>query len=224
MDDGTPRDGGVEPPRCCFDDWTDDYADEVRSGSGMASAVGRALVDAVAETGLEGRTVLDLGCGVGDVAMGTLARGAARAEGFDLSRRMIDQGRRIAVERGVADRVALHVGDGATALLPRSDVVVLNRVYCCYPDVSRLLENSLGAAGSVYAFTIPPSKGLLGALAKITSRWENTWYALRPKKYAGFRVFIHDVDAIDARVRGAGFHPVRRERRRLTWQLAVYAR
>jgi SAM-dependent methyltransferase len=223
MEDGT-NDHDVEPPRCCFDDWTDDYAKETRSGSGMASAVGRALVDAVAEIGLNGRTVLDLGCGVGDVAMQAVVRGASRAEGFDLSRTMIDQGRRIAAERGLAERVSLHVGDGAVVPLPPSDVVVLNRVYCCYPDVSRLLENSLAAAGAVYAFTIPPSKGLLGLVAKITTWWENAWYALRPKKFAGFRVFIHDVDTIDGRVRAAGFRPVRRDRYRFTWHLAVYAK
>jgi magnesium-protoporphyrin O-methyltransferase len=156
--------------------------------------------------------------------MQTVARGAARAEGYDLSRTMIDQGRRIAAERGIADRVSLHVGDGALMPLPRSDVVVLNRVFCCYPDVSRLLENSLAAAISVYGFTIPPSNGVAGALARISARWENSWYALRRKKYAGFRVFIHDVDAIDARVRDAGFRPVRRERPRFTWRMALYAR
>jgi hypothetical protein len=32
------------------------------------------------------------------------------------------------------------------------------------------------------------------------------------------------VDRIDARVQSAGFLPIRRERRRFVWHLAVYAR
>jgi hypothetical protein len=52
----------------------------------------------------------------------------------------------------------------------------------------------------------------------------NRYYAIRERKFAGFRVFIHDVDRIETRVRAAGFRPVRRERVRLSWELAVFAR
>ena len=226
MDDGrkgASRDEPVPAP-CCFDDWTDDYAKSARGEDGFASPVTGALFEAIVQTDLTGKTVLDIGCGVGDVALRTVAHGAARAEGYDLSQKMIDEGSRLAAERGLADRVQLHVGDGAAVELPSSDVVVLNRVFCCYPDVTRLLENSLGAARSVYAFTIPPSRGIRGFLARVETTFENLWYALRPKKFGGFRVFIHDVDAIDRRVRSAGFRPVRREVRRLSWHLAVYVR
>jgi len=116
------------------------------------------------------------------------------------------------------------VGDGAEINLPKADVVVLNRVFCCYRDADGLLENSISAAGSVYAFTTPPSKGLGGAYVKMQSRFWNVWYRLRDRKFQGFRVFIHDVDRIDARVQAAGFRPIRRERRRFVWHLAVYAR
>jgi hypothetical protein len=101
---------------------------------------------------------------------------------------------------------------------------VLNRVFCCYRDAEALLENSLSAAGSVYALTTPPSKGLSGAFVRVQARFWNVWYGLREKKFQGFRVYIHDVDRIDARLQSAGFRPIRRERRRFVWHLAVYAR
>ena len=47
---------------------------------------------------------------------------------------------------------AFEVADGSVAALPPTDVVVLNRVVCCYPDARRLLQNTLGAATSVYAW------------------------------------------------------------------------
>src|SRR5581483_4319164 len=89
------------------------------------------------------------------------------------------KGDRMAERRGVSDRTTFRVGDGARAELPPADVVVLNRVFCCYPDIDALLENSLAAARSVYAFTTPPSTGFAGALARLLTRLSNVVYRLR---------------------------------------------
>jgi len=182
------------------------------------------LLAALEETGIRGRSVLDVGCGIGDLGIEAVTHGAARAFGVELSTKAVEEARRLATARGVADRTSFEVGDGAKALLPKADIVVLNRVFCCYPDVDELLDNSLSAAGAVYAFTAPPSAGLAGALVRLHTRFANLWYRLRDKKFQGFRVFIHDVERIDARVRAAGFLPVRSERRRVVWHLAVYVR
>jgi len=208
---------------CCFDDWVDHWSKRSkkrRTVAGVTAPLLRGLEDA----GIRDRTVLDVGCGIGDLAIEAVRRGAARAFGFELSAKAVDEARRLATERGVADRTSFEVGDGAEIRLPKADVVVLNRVFCCYRDADALLENSLSAAGSVYAFTTPPSKGLGGAFVKLQSRFWNVWYRLRDRKFQGFRVFVHDVDRIDARVQAAGFRPIRREARRFVWHLAVYAR
>jgi len=208
---------------CCFDDWVDHWSKRSKKRRTVAGVTGP-LLAGLEEAGLRGRTVLDVGCGIGDLAIEAVRRGAARAFGVELSAKAVDEARRLAAERGVADRTSFQVGDGAEINLPSADVVVLNRVFCCYRDADGLLENSLSAAGSVYAFTTPPSKGLGGAFVKMQSRFWNIWYRLRDRKFQGFRVFVHDVDRIDARVQAAGFRPVRSERRRFVWHLAVYAR
>jgi magnesium-protoporphyrin O-methyltransferase len=218
----------VEPerqdePRCCFDDWVGHWEDRTEKHP-TAAKVTEDLLAALEEAGVRGRTVLDLGCGIGDVAIETVRRGATRADGFDLSTKAIEEARKLAGARGVADRTSFTVGDGATVELPTRDVVILNRVFCCYPNVEQLLERSLASAGAVYAFTMPPSGGFAGRLARAMTWCSNRYYAMRERKFAGFRVFIHDVDRIEARVRAAGFRPVRRERVRLSWELAVYAR
>ncbi|MGZ4152117.1 MAG: class I SAM-dependent methyltransferase [Actinomycetota bacterium] len=212
-----------EPEDCCFDDWVGYWSKRVRRKP-TAAAVTVCLLEALEEAGVRDRTVLDIGCGIGDVASGTVQRGAARAFGVELSPRAVAEATRLAAECGVGERVTFTIGDGAKVDLPRADVVVLNRVFCCYPDIDALLGRSLAAAEHVYAFTAPPSNGVLGALARLQARWANVWYRLRDARYHGFRVFVHDLDAVDARVRAAGFSPLRRERRRLAWQLAVYAR
>jgi len=216
-------DRDAEPERCCFDDWVDHWATRARKKPTVAG-VTASLLAALRDAGLEDRTMLDLGCGIGDLSIETVLAGAASARGYDLSEKAIGAARELAESRGVGDRTAFEVGDGAKVDLPSSDVVVLNRVFCCYPDVHNLLERSLAAAGSVYAFTIPRSTGLAGRIARIQAGIANRWYRLRSSKFGGFRVYVHDIGRIDARVRAEGFEPVRREHRRIAWDLAVYAR
>jgi magnesium-protoporphyrin O-methyltransferase len=214
---------GADDERCCFDDWTDHWSARARRKR-LVAPISEHLLEAIQEAGLAGRTVLDLGCGIGDLAIEAVHRGAARARGYDLSTASIEAARALAAERGVGGRTAFEVGDGARIDLPPADVVVLNRVFCCYPDVQALLERSLAAAGSVYAFTIPRSTGFAGWIARLQTRFANAWYRLRSTKFRGFRVFVHDIGPIDERVRAAGFRPMRREHRRVAWDLAVYVR
>ena len=215
MDDG--RDD------CCFDDWVDNWSKQAKK-KGTAAGVTAPLLSALEATGLEGRSILDVGCGIGDLVTSALTRGASQAFGIDLSSKAVEEARRLARERGVADRTTFEVGDGADASLPKSDVVVLNRVFCCYPDIDGLLGNSLSAAGTTYAFTTPRSRGLSGAVVRFQNVFGNLWYRMRAKKFQGFRTFVHDVDRIDARVRAAGFLPIESRRRRFVWHLAVYVR
>ncbi|HET7235439.1 MAG TPA: class I SAM-dependent methyltransferase [Actinomycetota bacterium] len=212
-----------EPERCCFDDWAG-YSYERARKRGAAARVTAGLLEALGQAGLEGRSVLDVGCGVGDLATETIRLGAEWATGLDVSSENIALARRLAAERGVADRTRFEVGNGVIADLPAADVVVLNRVVCCYPDADGLVDRSLAATGSVYALTAPVSSGPVGVLNRVQTAVWNVVYAIRKRRYGGFRTFVHDMARLDERIRAAGFRPVRRERRRLVWDLAVYAR
>ncbi len=210
-----------EPERCCFDDWSACYAKRARSR--RLGAVSTDLLRGLGEAGLQGGTVLDIGCGAGGLVLETLDRGAAGATGVDLSSASMGEARRIASERGLADRARFEVGDGASAALAPHDVVVLDKVFCCYPDVDGLIASSLAAARSVYAFSVPPSSGLRGSVRRALARAANGWYRLRRRRFGGFRTYVRDVAALDVRVRATGFTPVF-TRRRFGWDLAVYAR
>ena len=208
---------------CCFDDWVDHWASKATTKP-TAAKVTASLLDAITDAGVADRSVLDVGCGIGDLAIEVVARGGASGTGYDLSPKAIDEARTLAASRGVDDRMRFEVGDGAKLDLPAADIVVINRVVCCYPDTDNLLEHTLGAARSVFAMTAPVSKGPTGWLNRLWSALENVGYRLRPSKYGGFRVFIHDLDRIDERIRAAGFRRTRHERRRVVWDLAVYTR
>ena len=212
-----------EPEPCCFDGWVDHWTTEATKKP-TAAKVTASLLDAITQAGVADRTVLDVGCGIGDLAIEVVTRGGTSGTGYDLSLKAIEEARRLAVARGVGDRMRFEVGDGAKLDLPTADIVVINRVVCCYPDIDNLLEHTLGAAKSVFAVTAPVSRGATGLFNRFWSRLGNVGYRLRPKKYGGFRTFIHDLDRIDERIRAAGFRRVRHEHRRVVWDLAVYTR
>jgi protein-L-isoaspartate O-methyltransferase len=211
------------PEYCCFDRWAVQSAARARKRGVGAPLTGR-MLRALEQVGVRGTTVLDVGCGVGDLALGMLAGGATTAAGIDMSAGAIEQARRLAAERGLEERTSFAVGDGATEALAPHDVVMLNRVLCCYPSVDRLLVNSLGAAGTVLAYTAPVHDGLIGRINRVNIRISNAWFRLRSKKFRGFRAFVHDLDAVDRTIAGAGFRRVHRSRERFIWRLAVFTR
>ena len=150
-----------ESERCCFDDRAGCYARRARRR--RLGAVSNDLIHGLDLAGLKGRTVLDVGCGAGGLVLETLERGADTVTGIDLSTAAIEQARRISSERGLSDRTTFAVADGASVGVPPHDVVVLDKVFCCYADVDGLLRHSLPAARSVYGFSVPPSAGFSGA-------------------------------------------------------------
>lgn len=204
---------------CCFGEWAAADARRARSGK-RVGGISRDLVEALDGIGLSGRTVLDLGCGAGAVAIEAVDRGAYRATGLDLSDVAIDEARRLSLDSGTSDRTSFAVGDGSVAALERHDVVVLNRVFCCYPAVDRLLANSITASGWAYAFTVPASRGWRGVVARAMCRIENAWYRLRR---VTFRAFVHDLRLIEDALRRGGFREIV-ARRTLVWDLRVFVR
>lgn len=195
----------------------------VGAGTGepaRVTGVSRTLLEALEAVGIRGLTVLEPGSGLGGLSLALLFRGASRATGIDLSPASVEATREKAREAGFADRASFSVGDASAAELEPHDVVVLDKVFCCYPDAEALLEPSLRAAGSVYAFVLPESRGLRGVASRVGVAAENLWRRVRGR---AFRAYVHDVRRIDRAVREAGFR-VGRRTHRLVWLVAVYER
>ena len=187
-----------------------------RPGIGLA----RLLEKELRAVGVKGRTVLDLGCGRGEMSLELIREGASTALGIDLSADAIEYAQRIATEDGLSDRLEFRIGNAATMHLPSKDVVVHHRVICCYPDVSVLLTNSISAAKSIYAFSMPRSRGPWGLIARIELEFENVLHRLKRR---GFRAHVHDERLIDAALTKAGFKMCGRSNRR-AWFVAAYVK
>jgi SAM-dependent methyltransferase len=180
----------------------------------------KALIDGLEATGFRGRSVLELGCGTGYLSTELVFRGAARVTGIDLSEKSVGLARQRAESAGAAERATFVVGDAATKQHEPHDVVVLDKVFCCYPDYSVLIDNSLPAARSVYAFSLPASNGIRGLVSRSVIGIENAWRRLRGDP---FRAYVHDMNRIDALVRAAGFRRVGPSRK-LLWAIFVFTR
>jgi magnesium-protoporphyrin O-methyltransferase len=183
-------------------------------------AVSERLRDALLSLDPTGRTVLELGCGRGGLLLRLVQAGAARAAGVDLSSASIDEARNRFEQAQLSERAHLSVGDAARVPLEPHDWVILDRVICCYPDVERLLANTLPAARQIYAFTVPTSRGWRGVIARLDERFENAWNTMRGRPCPGY---VHDLDLIEERLAIAGFRLRHRDRQRL-WHIAIYER
>ena len=179
------------------------------------------LFDWLREEGLAGSSVMDIGCGTGDLLVRAIEAGATRGSGADLSSEAIAMASNLAHDRGVADRLDLWVGDAAVEPLDPHDVVVLDKVICCYPDADALISRSTAAADRLYAFAIPESRGLWGFVAR--SRWFVFWMWERIRGESVLPRFVHDRAAIEAKVAAAGFRPLHTGRR-FVWFVALYGR
>lgn len=178
----------------------------------------RWLVEAIEEAGIDRATVLDVGAGLGAVTEALLAAGAARATHVEASPAQSAVARERTVNTALGDRIRFEVGDFVelAAKLDRADIVVLDRVLCCYPDVDALLDASATKALRVYAAVYPRDR----LSVRLLLRLENLVKRLRRSP---FRAYAHPVARIESRLRELGFAR-RSVKRTFAWQVTVYER
>lgn len=100
--------------------------------------------------------------------------------------------------------------------MPAADIVTLDRVVCCYPDMDRLVALSAEKARRLYGVVYPrDSLWMKVAMAGVNA-------VCRIRRCA-FRVRIHSARAIDEAVRREGLEQ-RARRRGLAWDVMLYER
>ena len=176
------------------------------------------LMKGLTSSGFTNASLLDVGCGTGYLHQWLLQAGAKSAVGVDLSAAMVEEARAQAQELGLGERTNYREGDFvelADTLSP-ADIVILDKVICCYPDAEGLVRRSARMAARVYAFTIPRDRWTV-RLAVCAGR---LFLALIRCK---FRTYVHDSAAIDRSLTHLGFARVFEECT-FVWLTRVYAR
>jgi len=168
---------------------------------GLDHRSGRLLAALAGRVPLSGRTALEVGAGAGGFTISLLERGVGRVTIIDAAPAYIEAARRLAEERGVGDAVSAALGDYAESGPGEPvDLVVMDRVVCCYPSWHALLDRATTQAGVAIALTYPRPK----AYTRFGIALINLLMRLRRST---FRVFVHPPGDMHAFLASRGFAP-----------------
>src|SRR5712691_838610 len=201
-----------------FDDLAHDRCCKYKS-SGLTDS-SQVLLDFISNNGLVGKTVLEIGCGTGFFSLDTLRHGASSCVGIDLSSAAIHEANEFAKETGLQDRARFEVANAASTHEPASDIVVMDKVLCCYPDADALLKNASDSSRELLGFVVPRDEGLMKPAMKIGIALINLVEKLRK---SGFRLYLHPLRSIDELLAGSGFQRENKAKSRF-WLVFLYKR
>lgn len=178
----------------------------------------RMLAQAIAAFGVKGLTLLDIGGGVGAIQHELLGAGVKRATDVEASTAYLAAAQAEARRRGHADHVTFQHGNFVELAdeIAAADIVTLDRVICCYPDMERLVSLSAERALRLYGVVYPRDTWW----TKIGLALENVYFRLRRSPY---RSYVHPTQAVEAILSRLGFER-QSYRQTLIWQVAVYRR
>ncbi|HKB49345.1 MAG TPA: methyltransferase domain-containing protein, partial [Ktedonobacterales bacterium] len=159
----------------------------------------RLLVKALRAQGIEGRTLLDIGGGVGAISHLLVQDGVRQAVDVDASAAYLAAAREEAERRGLAEQISFQHGDfvALAPTIPAADIVTLDRVICCYDDMPALVGLSAARAERLYGVVYPRDAWWVRLYIQILNTVQRMMR--RP-----IRFFVHPTVAVDATIRAQG--------------------
>lgn len=178
----------------------------------------RLLLESLISQGVSDATLLDIGGGFGAIQRHLFPAGLREATLVEASPAYVEAATDLAAEGGYGERVTNIVADFAELgdAVPHADLVTLDKVICCYPDMPTLVNQSAVKARRLYGFVVPRDWWPV----RLAILLQNILRAVRGNP---FRTFVYSNRALEDRVRRAGFERVW-ETRTFVWKVAVYQR
>ena len=179
-----------------------------------ATMVVRCLID----QGVSGASVLEIGCGVGSLHLELLKQGAGAAIGVDVSQSYVEAAAGLSRTLGFQDTTKYHLGNFVDLEedIPPADMVVLDRVICCYADMRGLVKASTGHTQRLYVLTYPRRTWWMRVGA-----WAFNFGLTAMRRE--FRFFLHHPKGIQAAIEAAQFSLIRSAKHG-PWEMAAYRR
>lgn len=164
-------------------------------------------------------TVLDIGCGAGGAHHELLRQGiAGQVVGVDASSAYLAAARANAATLGLSETTHYQQADFALqsdAFAP-ADLVMMDRVICCYPHLKQLLGAAAAHAQRYLALSYPLDRWWLRLPLRVVD-FGITLFGSR------YHPYIHPHADILAIASAAGLRPVHQDRSGL-WQITVFSR
>jgi 2-polyprenyl-3-methyl-5-hydroxy-6-metoxy-1,4-benzoquinol methylase len=176
----------------------------------------RQIVETLESLGLDGVSLLEVGCGVGILHQTLLEKGAATALGVDLAPRMLEFAEKRADERQLGLRTEYRAGDFVelSDSVETADITVMDKVVCCYPAPKELIGAAIACTRGVIALTYP-RKHFISELSN--HLWNFGFWLFG----SDFRGFVHDPQFVQQSIEALGFHRVFNRDSRM-WHTQVY--
>jgi magnesium-protoporphyrin O-methyltransferase len=181
-------------------------------------ATSRRVLELLERQGVEGRTVLEVGGGIGAIQIELLKLGASSATSIELTSTYEEAARTLLVERGLEGRVERRVMDFAVAGadVEGADIVILNRVLCCYPNMPKLAAAAADHTRQVMVLSFPRGSWW----TRLAVALSNVAFRLTRRE---FHIFIHPPARIMEVSEARGLKPTR-TRRGAFWTVVALQR
>jgi len=176
----------------------------------------RILVSALIEQGVADKTLLDIGGGIGAIQHELFKAGIRYATNLEASHAYLQVCQEESIRQGHGDRVHhLHGNFAEMHNLPKADIVTMERVICCYPDMDTLVGLACQKARHLLGLVYPHESWWV----KLGVGWlNNIKYRF---KHDPFRVYLHCTEQVKNLVLTSAFRQVY-YRKSGAWQVFVY--
>jgi len=176
------------------------------------------LLQRFKEKGPQGKTLLDIGGGIGAIQHELIPDGLQNATHADASSGYLEIAKQAAVQRGHENKITYRHGDFLSLDFEREqfDWVTLDRVICCYPDMESLVQKSIALARQEVALVYP--RDGWGIQAGV---WLGN--AIMRLFRKPFRGFVHPVSKVRTLMQKEGLKKYYSEKT-LLWHVEIYER
>ena len=179
----------------------------------------RDLIEALKAQDIDGNTLLDIGGGIGDVQHALLHSGASTAVDVEASTAYLEACKVEAERQGHGQRIQHFQGDFVALEdeIAPADIVTLDRVVCCYHDMTSLVALSAGKARRLYGLVYPRDKWWVKVAMALYYNLR-FWLQKNP-----FRIYVHSNGAVEELIRACGLR-LQSARNMGAWQVQVFTR
>ena len=178
----------------------------------------RLLIESLRSSGVAGKTLLDIGGGVGVIQQELLKAGLHAAIGVDASSAYVRVAEGEMRRLGFIEKVRYYHGNfvDVAPTVPPADMVTMDRVICCYDDLEALLTAAAGRTRSTCALVFPRDAWWMRLVGSILN-------AIQWLRRDSYRFFVHAASTVEDVMGREGLTRVSRRPVGL-WQVVVYAR
>ena len=176
------------------------------------------LLKSINEKGVKGLEFLDIGGGIGAIQYDLIKAGASSGTSIEASPAYIDLVKEEIHKNNLAEIIDFKHGD-FTAIasdVDSADIVTLDKVICCYDDMSELVRLSSKLSRKIYAIIYPRDVWC----TKLALPFINFYSTI---KGSPFRVFIHPTKKVEEIIFRNG---LKRDYYDTTlfWQVAIFTK